>query len=39
MTDEALSDEMPIGPVVATAPARRPERTTIHGTDGRTGSS
>lgn len=34
MTDQALSDEMPIGPVVATAPARRPKRTTIHGRTG-----
>ncbi len=31
MTDAALSDKTPIGPVVDTAPARRPERTTIHG--------
>ena len=34
MTDDALSDKMPIGPVVNTAPARRPERTTIHGRTG-----
>ena len=31
MTDDAIFDAMPIGPVVDTAPARRPERTSIHG--------
>jgi RimJ/RimL family protein N-acetyltransferase len=34
MTDDALLDKMPTGPVVNTAPARRPERTTIHGRTG-----
>jgi RimJ/RimL family protein N-acetyltransferase len=34
MTDDALSDKMRIGPVVNTAPARRPERTTIQGRTG-----